>query len=124
MWCLQVFDGLIQVLLSQGEAQKAAIQNALAYLETLDQALGKVSGGLPFFGGEKLGFVDIMFAPLVCWSPAIKAAGEFKIPFQDKYPHLHGWFNAFKQSSVSAILPEPEKITEYAINVLRKAVIS
>ena len=124
MRCLQIFDALIQILLLQGEAQKAAIQNALAYFETLDEALGKVSGGLPFFGGENIGFVDIMFAPLVCWSPAIEAAGEFKIPFEDKYPHLHGWFDAFKQSSVSVVLPEPEKITEYAINVLRKAAIS
>ena len=121
---LQVFDGIIQVLLLQGEAQKATIQNALASFETLDQALGKVSGGLPYFGGENLGFVDLMFAPLVCWSPAIEAAGEFKIPFEDKYPHLHAWLHAFKQSSVSSVLPEPEKVTEFAINVLRKAALS
>ena len=46
MFCgaLQLFDAVIRVVKTQGEAQKAAMEDAMACFETLDEALGKVSG--------------------------------------------------------------------------------
>ena len=131
MFCgaLQLFDAVIRVVKTQGEAQKAAMEDAMACFETLDEALGKVSGGGgglgPFFGGQEMGLVDIMFCPLVCWYPAIEAsAGGVKFPFHEKYPRLHAWLHAFNQSPVVApVLPNPEKITDFAINVIRKSVM-
>ena len=105
---------------SQGDVKKAGIENLMGSLETLDEALGKISGGLPFFGGEKMGFVDIMFAPLVCLYPAAEVLGEFKIPFEDKFPHLHGWLNAFKQSSIASVLPETQKVIDFSIAFMKK----
>ena len=124
-WLLQILEGLFGILKAQGEeAQQAAIENAVACFETLDEALGKVSGGSPFFGGEKMGFVDIMFAPLVCLYPAAEVLGEFKIPFDDKFPHLLGWLNAFKQSSIASVLPETQKVIDFSIGFMKKTTTS
>ena len=122
-WLLQIFEGLFGIVTAQceEEAKQAAIKNAVACFETLDEALGKVSGGSPFFGGEKMGFVDIMFAPFACWYPAMEAstAEGFKFPFEEKCPHLHAWFHAFSQSSVASVLPEPQKIIDFSIHFRR-----
>ena len=112
----QVFEGLFAAAKSQGDAKKAGIENLMASLETLDEALGKVSGGLPFFGGEKMGFADVIFAPFFCCYPAIEAVGGFKFGFEEKYPRLHAWLKAFEKSSAASVLPDPEKVTEFVIN--------
>ena len=87
-------------------------------LETFEDALQKVSeeSGLPFFGGEKMGFVDVMFAPFFCWFPVIESVGGFKFCFEEKYPRLHAWLKAFEKSSAASVLPDPEKVTEFVIN--------
>jgi glutathione S-transferase len=95
-------------------------------LQTFNDALGKVSGGQsPFFsGGEELGFVDLMFAPLICWFPAVEAAGKFRLSFDEKYPHLDAWLAAFRKSTVASLLPEPEKIIEFSNNFIKKRAVA
>jgi glutathione S-transferase len=93
-------------------------------LKAFNDALGRLSGGnksLPYFGGENLGFVDLMFAPLIPWFPALEIVGDFKFPvFEDKYPHLHNWLSAFKKSSIASVLPKAENVTEYGVPALRR----
>ena len=121
-WLLQIFEGLFGIVTAQceEEAKQAAIKNAVACFETLDEALGKVSGGSPFFGGEKMGFADVIFAPFFCCYPAIETVGGFKFGFEEKYPRLHAWLKAFEKSSVASVLPDQEKVTEFVINRYRK----
>ena len=121
--CLQILDSMVQVLRSEGDAQKAAKESVIGSLATLDEELGKMSASeaSPFFGGEKMGFVDIMFAPISCFYPAIEAAGEFKFHFQEKYPHLHALLAASNGSSIAALLPEPERVTEFVMSRRRDA---
>jgi glutathione S-transferase len=103
---------------SSGETRRAAVDSALASLATLDEALGKASSSSKtfFFGGEEMGFVDLMFAPLVCWYRAFEAVGEFEFKFHETYPHLDAWLAAFNRSHVAPLLPNPEKVKESFIH--------
>jgi glutathione S-transferase len=104
---------------SSGEARRAAVDNALASLATLDEALGKASSSSKtfFFGGEEMGLVDLMFAPMVCWYQAFEAVGEFEFKFHETYPHLDAWLAAFNRSPIAPLLPDPEKVKEFFIHL-------
>ncbi|OMP02857.1 hypothetical protein CCACVL1_02680, partial [Corchorus capsularis] len=66
------------------------VSNALQLLEEMLK-------GKKFFGGEKVGFLDIAFGWITIWLGAIEevAALDFFNPYQ--YPLLHIWSNKFKE---------------------------
>lgn len=111
---------MIAIVQTKGEEQKAAIETAMECLTTLEGAFKTVPKEPPFFGGATVGYVDIILGPVASWFPAFEAVGDFKIPFQEKFPCLHAWLKAFQESSVGACLPDSHKVTEFVVQVLRK----
>eukprot|EP01018_Ginkgo_biloba_P019457 Gb_16568 [translate_table: standard] len=69
-----------------------------------------------YFGGKRIGFIDIVFIPLVFWFHVVEVLGGFKIPLEDKCPSIDAWVKrCIERESVKKILPQPEKVLEFAI---------
>jgi len=119
-------NGASPLMRSTGEAEEEAKRNILESLRLLEGALKELSGGIkPYFGGEQFGFMDIAFIPFASWFHAWEAMGNWKIPLETQFPGLHEWVNACMQrDSVKKILPHPNKLAEFAVQLKKKFVSS
>jgi glutathione S-transferase len=94
----------------------------LEYLGLLEGRLNELSGGMdPYFGDEQFGFMDIVFIPFASWFLAWETTGDWKIPLDTQFPRLYEWVNACKErESVKKILPHPEKVAEFAVQMRKR----
>ncbi|KAH7416062.1 hypothetical protein KP509_14G073400 [Ceratopteris richardii] len=117
----KVFDGALGLLRSvkKGEEEKkAAWENMVSGMETLESALAEIGGEGHFFGGESMGLVDVMLVPLLAWLPAIEEQVGLQIPFADRLPRLEEWFAACRAHDVASLLPSSAKISDFITHIL------
>ena len=75
-------------------------------------------GDKPYFGGDKLGFVDISLVPFYTWFKAYEIFGNFNI--ESECPKLIAWAKrCLQKESVSKCLPDQHKVYEF-IEGIRK----
>ena len=98
------------------EAKKAALEQVESGLAFLEEALGKIGKGKPFFGGEQIGHIDIAFGSLLAWLRVTEKTTGLKLLDQAKTtPRLAKWAETFCQHpAVSGVMPETEKLAEFA----------
>lgn len=110
----KVFEAGTGIWRSKGEEQEVAKNEFIGSLKELEMALGEKA----FFGGDSFGFVDIILIGAASWFYAYEKFGEFKI--EDHCRRLSAWLKrCMKRESVAKVLPEPEKVYEFVIQ-LRK----
>ncbi|KAK7286850.1 hypothetical protein RJT34_22153 [Clitoria ternatea] len=64
-----------------------------------------------FFGGENIGFVDIVAGFLAFWLPVIEEASGFTLLSSEKFPKLHKWSEEFiNHPVVKENLPPRERL--------------
>ncbi|XP_066340738.1 glutathione transferase GST 23-like [Miscanthus floridulus] len=99
---------------TEGEEQEAAYEAAVEQLLVLEKELAV--SGKPFFGGEKVGFVDLSLGPLAYVIPVmddIVTGGGcgVKMVTGEKMPSLAAWMGRFLSSpAVRGHLPPLEKL--------------
>ncbi|KAI5077256.1 hypothetical protein GOP47_0007080 [Adiantum capillus-veneris] len=105
-------SALKSILLTKGDMQKAAVEEALSCISILEGVLERASSSkdAPFFGGD----------PLLC-GHAYEMMGDFKFELEENYPHMHTWYQALRTSSVAACMPDSDKLLEFVLG-LRKMV--
>ncbi|KAF3431379.1 hypothetical protein FNV43_RR26110 [Rhamnella rubrinervis] len=103
------------------EAKKAAVDQAVEILVLLEEAFKKCSRGKPFFGGDQIGYLDIVFGSFLGWLRARETIYDIKLLRQAKTPDLVKWAEKFLQHpAVIGAMPEQEKVTEFARVILAR----
>ncbi|KAK3424651.1 hypothetical protein EUGRSUZ_F01433 [Eucalyptus grandis] len=90
-------------------------------IESLKLLEGEL-GDKPFFGGKRLGFVDVAAIPFYTWLYAYEKFGNFSI--EAECPKLIAWTKrCLNKESVSKSVPDPQKVYEFTLHV-KKALSS
>ncbi|XP_043692829.1 probable glutathione S-transferase [Telopea speciosissima] len=92
---------------STGDDQVKAVELATAALEVLE---GEIKGKR-FFGGDRIGFVDVVVGWIAYWLEMVEEAACFKVSNSKKFPSLHSWMNNFLEVTViRENLPSPDDL--------------
>ena len=76
-------------------------------------------GEKPYFGGEKIGFVDVALVPFSCWFYAYESFGNFSI--EAECPKLIAWTKrCMEKESVSSSLEDPHKVHGFVVGIRKK----
>ncbi|XP_059642086.1 probable glutathione S-transferase [Cornus florida] len=104
---------------AEGEEKEKAIQCAQESLAFLEKHIE----GKKFFGGEEIGFMDLVVGWIPLWLGSMEEAGNMKLLEAEKFPFLHEWAENFIQIPlIKECLPPREKLTNYfqaTLNYLR-----
>ncbi|CAI8587779.1 unnamed protein product [Vicia faba] len=102
------------------ESKKAYFEQLEVVLATLEDVINKCSKGNHFFGGDNIGFIDIALGCYLSWM-RVKEKVTGKMFDEAKTPALVKWAEAFAaHPAVKGILPETDKLLEYAKALLQK----
>ncbi|GLT68993.1 hypothetical protein SLA2020_411890 [Shorea laevis] len=82
-----------------GEEQEKGLKECLEMLETIEEHAPGL-GEKKFFGGDKIGMVDLAFGPLAHWMGVIEGVTGVKIMEAGKFPRLETWIKNFKEDPV------------------------
>ncbi|GFP91579.1 glutathione s-transferase u17 [Phtheirospermum japonicum] len=127
-WAAYIDDKWLPLLssLANGEeAEKTVIplEEAHQVLAVLENAFIKCSKGQKFFGGDKIGYVDIEFGSCLGWIKIIEKMGNLSLISESTTPNLVKWAQDFcAVDAVKVVLPETDKLMEYAKSYAAKAV--
>ncbi|CAN0899812.1 Probable glutathione S-transferase [Linum grandiflorum] len=110
-----IYDSGRKIWTTKGEEQKAATEEFISHLKTLEGELGDK----PYFGGEKLGFVDVTMVPFYSWFHAYEVSGNFSI--ESHCPKLMEWAKrCMMHDSVAKALQDPNKVYEFVLQLKKK----
>ncbi|KAI3874647.1 hypothetical protein MKX03_022082 [Papaver bracteatum] len=101
---------------SKGDDQEMAKKEFIESLKVLEGELGEK----PYFGGEKIGFVDVALVPFYAWFYTYEKCGNFSI--EEECPKIVSWAKkCLEIESVSQSLSDSEKIFEFVLTRLGTA---
>ena len=82
-------------------------------VEKMEEAFDKCSKGRPFFGGDRIGYLDIAFGSFLGWLSVIEHEYERKVLVEEKAPNLVKWAERFASDpAVKGLIPETERLVK------------
>ncbi|KAK6229149.1 hypothetical protein SCA6_018100 [Theobroma cacao] len=97
---------------TKGEEQEAGKKEFIECLKLLEGELGDK----PYFGGENLGYVDVVLVPFYSWFLAYEKCGNFSI--EAECPKLIAWAKrCLQKESVAKSLPDQEKVYGFVLQL-------
>ncbi|KAI3467421.1 hypothetical protein Pfo_024084 [Paulownia fortunei] len=98
------------------ESIKAAVvEEANQGLVLLEDAFINCSKVQKFFGGDKIGYLDIALGSFLVWVRVIQKLGNVSLIDESKTPNLFKWAQDFSADvAVKDVLPETDKPLEFA----------
>ncbi|KAF3683357.1 Glutathione S-transferase U17 [Capsicum annuum] len=105
---------VVEFMKAEGKEEKAAVLEKISEGNLLlEEAFIKINKGNSFFGGDRIGYLDIVLGSLLGWVKAIEMMDEMKILDETKMPSLAEWDKRFcSDNVVKDIIPQPEKLAE------------
>ncbi|KAF7124024.1 hypothetical protein RHSIM_Rhsim12G0053400 [Rhododendron simsii] len=81
----------------------------------LEDAFAKCGKGKDFFGGDTIGYLDIILGGFLGWLRATEKMTDLKILDATKTPGLFGWAHRIdSNAAVKDVIPKTEKVVELA----------
>ncbi|KAK9116939.1 hypothetical protein Sjap_015886 [Stephania japonica] len=116
------FTSLVGIAKAEGEEKKAeAIEQTKEMVVLLEKAFKECSKGGKFFGGERIGYLDIALGSLVGWVRAVESMNEFQLSDKETTPGLAGWAERFcAHEAVKDVMPGIDKLIEFGKMILSK----
>lgn len=106
---------LYPVFTATGEAQREVVREAQQCLKTLEKALE----GKKFFGGDTIGYLDVVVGWYAYWLPIIEEVSGASVVTDEELPLMKAWFDRFLAVDVvKETLPPRDKLL--ALNKARR----
>lgn len=103
------------------DERNEAMRQTFAAAEALEGGLKECSKGSSFFGGDSVGYVDVVVGSLVPWAKATSVLAGAELFDAAKMPLLAAWMERFGELDVSkAVLQDSNKLVEQAKMVIEK----
>ncbi|KAL0421207.1 UNVERIFIED_CONTAM: Glutathione S-transferase U17 [Sesamum latifolium] len=106
---------LVKVLReTEGEEERTELKQKLSEgLVSLEEAFVSCSEGKDFFGGDSIGYLDIVLGSCLGWLRVTEIVLELELLDRTKIPQLVKWADRFSsENAVKDVLPETEKLLE------------
>nr|ACG44169.1 glutathione S-transferase GSTU6 [Zea mays] len=104
------------------EEKAEAMRQTVAAMDALEGGLKECSSGgggqSPFFGGDSVGYVDVLLGGMVSWVKASEPLSGAKIIDAARTPLLAAWMERFCElDAAKAVLQDVHEVVEYARTV-------
>ncbi|XP_074288231.1 glutathione S-transferase U17-like [Silene latifolia] len=96
------------------EAKATAFEQLKEGTILLEETFVKLSNGKPFFGGDKIGYVDIAFGSFLGWVRLSEKINNVKLLDEGISPSLVAWADKFcADESVKDVMPDTDELIEF-----------
>lgn len=113
---VQLVQSWLQAFKAKTEEEKAeGTKLLLAAMEALEGALRECSKGKPFFGGDSVGYLDVMLGGLLSWLHGTEELCYAELFDTARTPLLLAWAERFGElDAAQAVQPDVGKVVEFA----------
>ncbi|CAK8536869.1 unnamed protein product [Lathyrus sativus] len=121
----KLFNSMRNGLIAQDEeSKKKHFKRVEEVFVTLEDVINKCKNeGMEFFGGDKIGFIDICFGCYMSWVRAAEKIEGIKLLDDTKTPALVKWAEAFDvHPAVKGVVPEMNKLVEFVKGLVKRLV--
>ncbi|CAN6300331.1 unnamed protein product [Urochloa humidicola] len=112
----KLFPPLMGILMAKTEEERAEkVTEMSAAVSQMEEAFATLSEGKAFFGGDSIGFLDIMLGCFLLWFEAVRRMFQVKIINASNTPLLAAWAERFGETAeAKEVVPEAGKAVQYA----------
>lgn len=120
---LSQFAPLLKELSAAKEEEKVALKERVDQgLGFLEEAFVKCSKGKAYFGGDHIGYIDIVIGSSFGWITAIGKMSGDELIEETKTPGLFGWVDNFLSNDVvKNVMPTTEMFIQLLTKMQAKA---
>ncbi|XP_074288261.1 glutathione S-transferase U17-like [Silene latifolia] len=103
------------------EAKATAFEQLKEGTILLEEAFLKLSNGKPFFGGDKIGYINIAFGSVLGWVRVSEMNNNVKVLEEAIAPSLVAWADKFcADEAVKDVMQDTDELVEFVNTMLAK----